>query len=431
MTGTTVLLVLNAGRADYVDRKTMPFLSELEETALTGRFESPPGFAERTVLFTGRYPDTSGDFSAYEFDPEGSPFGWTEHLGPLVRISRPRRMMWPARWSIKQLTSLFTDARQADPAWIPPPLLPYFRPSENRDPVDAPWALGAPSLFDVCREHGLSYRSIEGPDDEIHDTLVRELRDGATSDLYVAEFDATDEGGHRHGPHSPAMRNDILPEVDAKVSSIHDALRSGSEDWNLLVCGDHGMAPVERRVDVLDHLGDADATHGKDYAVFVNSTLAVVWYFNPRGRREVDPLLADVPGSRVLDDDERSELRIPQDPRWGDRMIAARPGVHFWPDYFHEPSTTVRGTHGYVDTKTEGQGMGLLASSRAPWPTHDAGVRSLVDVFPTVCDLLDVPTPGTNQGESLLPDEPDTPVDDKAITNRWYTSRLRTRKEPP
>ncbi|MHB1261995.1 MAG: hypothetical protein ACYC2H_09805 [Thermoplasmatota archaeon] len=50
----TVFIIMDAGRSDYVRPETMPFVHGLAASHLRGSFESPPGFAQRTVLFSGR-----------------------------------------------------------------------------------------------------------------------------------------------------------------------------------------------------------------------------------------------------------------------------------------------------------------------------------------------------------------------------------------
>lgn len=406
MSHATIFLILDAGRSDYIDPARMPFLDGLSQQSLTCRFESPPGFAQRTTFFTGRYPDTSGNFSAYAFDPENSPFAWVENLDPASRILKPRKIMWPGRWAIDKMTGWLNDAHHTDPAWIPPRILPYFRPCEDEQPVDEPGALGAPSIFDACRNHGLNYRylahPISGDDEAVTREIVRELRAGASHELYVAQLSALDEQGHTHGPDSRVMDERVLPTVDSRIASVHAALEANLDTWDLFVCGDHGMAPVDQRVDVLAHLDQADAEPGEDYVAFVNSTLVVLWYLTPTGRQEIEPLLDAIPGTHTLDEEDRANHRIPTSERWGHRMLAAGPGVLFWPDYFHVTDSTVRGMHGYLDKSTEGYGACVLASNRDRVPTRSLQHRSLVDVFPTLCDLLDVPIPQTQEGSSLL-----------------------------
>lgn len=407
MSHATVLVIADAGRSDYVRPETMPFLHGLAQEGLRARFDSPPGFAQRTVLFTGRYPDTSGNFSAFVYDPDASPFRWTRALGPLGSLVRPRRALFPLRMGIKAVTKWATGAYHTDPAWIPPRFLPFFRPCEDMRPVFEPGALGAPSLFDLCRGNGLRFRylahPVSGDDDEVHRWLLRDLRSGAPHDFYVAQFSAPDEQGHVHGPASPHMQTRVLRDLDARLASIHAALAAGYDAWDLLVVGDHGMAPVRERVDVQARLGRLAVRPGRDYVLFVNSTLAVLWYLTERGERTIEDALASVPGARPVSAAERERLRIPRDRRWGDRMLAAEPGVLFWPDYFHVVERPILGMHGYLDKRDEGPGLGVLASSRGLGGPGDVGERSLVDVFPTLCQLLGLPVPSTQEGQSLLP----------------------------
>jgi hypothetical protein len=408
MSHTTLFIILDAGRADYVRPDTMPFLHGLAARGLRGAVETPPGFAQNTVLFTGRYPDTSGQFAQFVFDPERSPFKWVKGLGPLGAAVRPRKAMFPARVAIGKVTAWATGAEPLDPAWIPPRLLPFFAPCDDRRRVDGlptgdPGATAA-SLFDLCREHGLTYRYLAypeaGEDDAIHDALARELRAGPPCDLYVARFRVLDRRGHADGPDTEAM-GEHLRTLDRKLAGLHAALAAGYRSWDLLVVGPHGMAPIQRRVDVLAALQGCDAAPAKDYVLLLNSTFALVWYLTPRGRAEVEARLRRLPGARFVDEAERRRRRIPTSRGWGDAMLAAEPGVLFWPDHFHARDSTVEGMHGYLDKREEGHGALVLASS-TPRPPGDLGLRPLVDAFPTLCRLLDLPVPAFQEGVSLL-----------------------------
>jgi predicted AlkP superfamily pyrophosphatase or phosphodiesterase len=406
MSHATVFIIMDAGRQDYVRPETMPFLAGLAKESLSGSFESPPGFAQRTVLFSGRYPDTSGNFSQFVFDPERSPFKWVRRLGPLRALIRPKRLLFPTRVAVEKVSKWLTGAFHTDPAWIPPKFLPFFSMCEDMAPMYEPGALGATSIFDLCRAHNLRFRylahPVSGDDEHIHNTLVKELRAKSPYDFYVAQFSVTDQRGHVDGPFSDKMQKGHLRDLDEKFASIHAALTAGYDSWDLFICGDHGMGPVRQEVNVLKALKKIDARPAKDYVVFVNSTLAVFWYLTEKGRTEVEAAIRTIPGSHLVDDAERARRRIPLDRRWGDRMLAAGPGVMYWPDYFHVTDSKIVGMHGYLDKSEETMGFCLVASSNGHTPAMNVGNHSLVDVFPTLCDLLGVPVPSTNEGKSLL-----------------------------
>ena len=104
---------------------------------------------------------------------------------------------------------------------------------------------------------------------------------------------------------------------------------------------------------------------------------------------------------RVLDDAERAKLRIQfKHRRYGDLMFAASPGVLFWPDYFHIKERAIKGMHGYIDKDEETVGAMLLHGPGIQ--AKPMGERILVDVFPTLCDLVGLPVAKSNEGASLV-----------------------------
>ena len=404
---TTVFMVIDAGRADYIRPETMPFLHELATRSQRGSFVSPPGFAQRTAFFTGRYPDTSNNLSAFVFDPENSPFKWLKKFGPLTNVVRPYKVFVPARRAIRAISKWTSDCYHTDPGWIPTKFQPFFRPCEDSKPVHDPGALGATSLFDLCRAHGKTYtyraHPVSGNDNAIFRGLVKDLKAAKPYDVYIAQFSIMDQQGHHYGPFADKIQKDCLTELDRKLREVYNALKENYEDWNFFVCADHGMAPVQKRVDVLKILKKLPVKAAKDYVVFVNSTLVVLWYLTEKGRTVIEAALPSIPDTRVISEDERRERRIPTNRQWGDRMVAADPGVLFWPDYFHVKDSTIRGMHGYLDKRDETYGMAVLANSKGTFGPGTFDTRSLVDVFPTLCDLVGVPTPATAEGTSIVP----------------------------
>lgn len=126
MRETTFLLILDACRRDYITPENAPFLHALMQKGLTASIESPPGFTQRTTMFTGTYPDTSNAFSAFGYDPERSPFKWVGKLGPVNRLYQPRKILFPFRLAVKRVSKWTSKQYHTDPAWIPGPYLPAF-----------------------------------------------------------------------------------------------------------------------------------------------------------------------------------------------------------------------------------------------------------------------------------------------------------------
>lgn len=424
-TETTLLLILDAGRSDYARANVAPFLSSLASRARVGETESPPGFAQRTCMFTGTYPDTSGNFSAFGFEPESSPFAWTRRLRWLRALYKPRRIVWPARMAVKWLTRRITGAYHTDPAWIPLEFLPHFRVVEDQRPIFDAGALPFPSLFDLCRDAGKRFlyaaHPVSGDDEKTERLVVEHARRREPVDLYVAQFSALDEEGHHHGPLLPdgafpgqrgasvERMEAALREVDARIARVVGELETAYDRVNLLVLGDHGMAPVRRRVDVLATLRATGLSAGRDYVAFVDSTYLKVWLLTPEAERRIPAALERIDWGHALTEAERRALRIGfASRRYGDILVAADLGVLFWPDYFHVTDRVIRGMHGYVDKREETYGLLLLRASEGA--AAPLGRRMLVDVFPTLCDLVGLPTPATSEGRSMLEGRARAPV---------------------
>ena len=211
-----------------------------------------------------------------------------------------------------------------------------------------------------------------------------------------------------------------IREIDRKCREIHEALAANYDTFHFLAIGDHGMAPVMEKVNVLKMVESLPLKAGRDYTLFLNSTIANVWFHTEKAEREVRALFQDKPFGRVIEAAERRDRRIPLDRRYGDLLFAADPGVLFWPDYFHVVEHDIKGMHGYLEKGIhwpEGAATPQL-SGQETWGaettgvlcmdspsvsgSQDLGLRNLVDVFPTLCRLAGVEVPTTNEGRSFL-----------------------------
>ena len=143
-----------------------------------------------------------------------------------------------------------------------------------------------------------------------------------------AQFSDLDEGAHHKGPLVPegytpaasqtdedrAFMKRKIADIDRKCREIHEALAANYDRFHFLCIGDHGMAPVMQKVNVLKAVQDLGLKAGKDYVLFLDSTLAKVWFHNDEARERITALFTDVSYGRIIDAAERAERRIPQRP---------------------------------------------------------------------------------------------------------------------
>jgi hypothetical protein len=191
------------------------------------------------------------------------------------------------------------------------------------------------------------------------------------------------------------------------VRQVAEAFEGAYDEVRLMIVGDHGMMDVETTVDVASAVHGrarrASLCHGRDYLLFLDSTLARLWFFNDRARAALDDVFAVPPLEGcgcLIDGETAARYRIPPPGRrYGEQIWWASPGVLIHPDYFHPRQQVVKGMHGYDSHHEKMMGFAIVAASG--YGRGFVESAALVDVCPTLCDLLGLPYPDANEGESL------------------------------
>ncbi|WP_237437956.1 ectonucleotide pyrophosphatase/phosphodiesterase [Altericroceibacterium endophyticum] len=240
----TILISIDGGRADYLDRGVTPALSALAEKGVTGPMH--PSFPSKTfpnhwTLVTGLRPDEHGITANNMEDPRrpgerfstatSDPFWWNEAMPVWVAAEqagiRSAIMFWPG--------SNVAWGAAPDPA-DPDHMLEGTRPSDwqqfnqavtNRQRVNA--------VLDWMRRPA-----------DIRPQFVA---------LY---FDTIDTAGHHFGPDDPRT-TEALHALDAEIGRLVTELHTMGREANIVVVADHGMAAVSSdRVIALDTLLPAE-----------------------------------------------------------------------------------------------------------------------------------------------------------------------------
>ena len=72
-----------------------------------------------------------------------------------------------------------------------------------------------------------------------------------------------------------------------------------------------------------------------------------------------------------------------------------------YPDFFHDYWNPLKGMHGYSPDEDTAKGFALVANNKRSLNKQIEEVN-LVDICPTVCDLIGVSYPKKNEGKSLF-----------------------------
>ncbi len=385
---STIFLLLDAFRRDYLSKETTPFLWKCsrEGEHCEGVVQSL-GFCERTEILTGMRGDESGFFTAIGFDPPNSPYAGLGVL-PLLHVAEQVALsllrLTPQDFGNKVHNRLRSYAQRyfrsrsitMPSFFIPYPWLHYFALTEDRTDHRKPEAFPRPSLFTLLTESGKTYfydsftalglATPYASDQERLDAVVNDLA-GDKKDLYLIYISTADAHGHRCGPESAEFRA-ILHDMDRMLQRFVQQAEESAPKNTFLFVGDHGMLPVTARFDagaeIRKYLYEAGLKKGKDVIHFLDSTVVRLWTMSDRAREDLSGLVRDAPGFTAhgtwMDAGTAERYHVPwPDRRYGDHLWVANPGVLVFPDFFHRMAPC-KGMHGYDPMLPESQGVCIL-----------------------------------------------------------------------
>ena len=150
---------------------------------------------------------------------------------------------------------------------------------------------------------------------------------------------------HRVGNQSPEVPLK-LRQYEQWIKRLLAAAQERYEEVRVYVFSDHGMANCEELLDLKTRIEAQEARMAQDYVVVYDSTMARIWFFNERARREIGECLRQVPQGRIVPDDELKELRaFFPDRYFGELIFLVREGVLIVPSHMGE--RPLRAMHGY------------------------------------------------------------------------------------
>ncbi len=245
------------------------------------------------------------------------------------------------------------------------------------------------------------------------DSGGREVEVSKIPDFLAVYGSDLDDAGHAEGPDGPNIAP-LLAEMDRQLGRLIQTTRDvGIYDrTTFIVTGDHGMTEWSRDLtqELLTAIADAGyvpeiATPGNApdptaEVVIVPGAVRIANLFLrdgaevSQGRQEIKDALQETPHvANVLDEDDLEELRAGQ--KIGELVVEAEAPWGFVP-----PRKAGGGTGGAHGSAEEIEVPLLLSGAGI---RRDAAPRNprLVDVAPTICDLLGVRPPKDAQGRVL------------------------------
>jgi predicted AlkP superfamily pyrophosphatase or phosphodiesterase len=383
-----VMIELDAFRFDYLDQHSTPFLWELSQKGISGRLQPTFGFEPDGAYLAGLYPDECDGGAQFWYDPENSPF---RNLGSWTRILNllPDFGQKVTRKGIEKLLGKANGSPVFSSARVPFHLLKYFSfPLATR--IDRIRFSKGKTIFELLESQGKTWFFHAAPEYKVDIGSVKaqiasELLPPCPFGLiHVGDLDRV---GHQYGPDSQERRS-AAKKVDSGLKEIYGLLEERFLSVHFLLFGDHGMVKVKELLDVQKALGGLDLRVGKDYLVFLDSTMARFWFFTKDAGKIISETLLSLRGGHVLTQEERVKYHLQYGHnRFGDLIFLADPGVLIFPN-FYQNKNPVKGMHGYMPEYSEQQSAFVLASPRVTERKECSTAVDMRCLYATVTDLL-------------------------------------------
>lgn len=222
--------------------------------------------------------------------------------------------------------------------------------------------------------------------------------------LVMVYLGGCDRVGHMHGPQSAEIAA-CVRRNDGLLGALMRHLEAPGPRWpvTLLVVSDHGMTPTRGTI----NLGQAFKDAGVQAEILATGPVAHVYLpaQDPATLTRVLEVARAMPKVKAYRPGELPRAwRYLHPARTGDLVLVASPGVRF--DARAQAAYTeqrVAGIHGHHGHHPEHPHMGgvLFAWGAGVQPGARLARARSVDLFPTVCKLLELPLPRGLHGRAL------------------------------
>lgn len=389
------MVLVDALRHDKVRPEHAPFLAEVAAAGSAGATQEVFAGQLRPAFMAGLFPNESGVGHLFCYDPANSPFKAARFLPGIFDRWTP--LSWRVRRALTAMACR-AEARRGHRgsasycylAEIPLRRLSLFAFSET----DLPWedrAQPRPGLLSILSAHcrpwlHLGYPVVDQRTSVLTAAALSRIR--ASHSFVFLHYAELDWAGHEHGPHSPEVHR-ALRAIDEGLESVWRHARSLWPDAKLLVFGDHGMVEVRGEVNVEAALGELPLRHGRDYVVFLDSTVARFWFLREPARARITERLEALPGGRWLSPGDFDELHLRGGRREnGEAFWVVDEGTVIMPSYFQR-GIRPAGMHGYHPSVSDNWGAFITSDGSGP-----EGAVPLTEVFPVARAMLGLGSSG-------------------------------------
>jgi len=284
------------------------------------------------TILTGERPTVHKHLSFYYYAPDKSPFTLFRYLG-LGFLPRSITDRWRVRHQVSKLVKkLYGYTGYFELYAMPFDRLPFLDYIEKTDLFVPGGLQPVKNLADVLVERGIPHHISNWrlTEEENIRALIRDVEKGEIrfAFLYTAAMDALLHRVTKNGP-------EVDQKLDWYAEQIRGLLRAverSYQDIYLAVFSDHGMTTLTGVVDVQHQVEGQGLRFGKEFAAVYDSTMARVWFLNPRARDLLMDVMNRIPHSRLLTPKDKVRYGIDfEDHLYGEEILLMDPGWQIEP----------------------------------------------------------------------------------------------------
>ena len=397
----TVLVNYDAFSNSLIGEETTPFMLDLgkRKNGICSPMDTILAYlGYPATYFSGTYPEQHGIWTTFWREPEKTVFRGIPTWFVALMDYFPN---FPRR-AAKYLLSRLLRRRNPNILLpdVPPKLLKQFGIPLQKGIEEENALNGIPTVFDLLRERDLPFNFINPGTSRID--VFGLLFEAIESRRYRFIYTSTvimDKVLH-YNPIDSAIARETSLHMDALARRMVETLENNYESYDLVIISDHGMQAVEGSIDVIAELESQGLRLGKEYVAFLDSPIARFWA-DPPTRERLRTVLSSVKHGTILKTEDLARLHLADiDERYGQIIFLAEPGYIFFPNYFQKDKM-VKGMHGYDPAGLKDHQAIFVGTSSTRTFRQDQTAR-IVDVAPTVNELLGLPIPEGTTGTSLV-----------------------------
>lgn len=405
----TLILFLDSLRFLDVNQQNTPFFDQICQRSAFGPLTPLFGYHTEYSIISGCYPAKHNIWTWFHYAPNSS-FGWIRPFLPTFRIIDKTFFSSYLRKFISLVTCLLRylgGKTRIIPIYkIPLNEAVKFEYTVDKNHTDFD-SLPLPNLFDILQRNKIAFWASDWPFITDNNGIrlsfftnneAAKLKAAAKAllkkeavYLHVWELDYVQ---HKFGIESPEVKQH-LSFLDKQIEKIVASF-GGLDNLNLVIFSDHGMAKVINKVDILPVL----RPYLSKIDFFPDSTMARIWLKDQSIKDRLKEDLAALRCGRIYDRENAENLKINYSrSHSGDLLFALDIGLQLSPNFF-QGHQLAKAMHGYVDHGPDLEGVLIVSSPKIqPKKVESA---NLVDVVPTILDLLDIKTNINFDGKSAL-----------------------------